>query len=337
MADLTAILYPRCMVKKKVGLLLAPFFEEIALLIPSRSDMSKVKWNYPEIPLKIKKILSLPVGYDPDEFSKGIEAMKRWGEQMGLGEQVTFETFYSALTSSQDDEIKNVIKAIKGKDEKDILTASRAFLSLSLETDIKEDELESEMESIDERTRRLSELVEEASELGQKREQETFIEPLSKPRERLRAWIRLALKAKDVFDFWPVGESIEIKDILDASYEKITRGKFSKDITDFRLPEKDRLKDEDLIYRVRGLFSKLLDKLKDYRECDEKNPDKKLIHELSDEIKSILVGSDIDSGPRLILTYYEGVSWSNLIVNALLKESPLDKEIKGGCISLFLV
>ena len=337
MAGSIAVLYPRCMIKKRVGLCLAPFFEEVALLMPSRADISKVKWNHPDIPLKIKKILSLPAGYDPDEFSKGIEALKMWGEQMGLGEKVNFETFYSALTSSQDEEIKKVFDAIRGRDERDILTASRAFLSLSLETDAKEDELESEMESIEERARRLSELVEDASELQHEKGQGTFIEPLSKPRERLRAWIRLALKAKDVLDCWPVGESIEIKDILDASYEKVTKGKFSTDIIDLRLPHKDRLEDEDLIHRVRALFSKMLDSLESLRECKYSGMDEKNVLRLSDEIKAIFGPSNDDFGPRLIITYYEGVSWLNLIVNALLKENPLGDEAKGGCVSLFLV
>ena len=256
---------------------------------------------------------------------------------MGLGERLTFETFYSAFTSGQDDEIKSVIKAIKGKDEGDLLIASMVFLSLSLETDIKEDELETEMESIDERAKRLSAIVEDAPGHGWERSPETFIEPLSSPRERLRAWIRLALKAKDALDYWPVGESIEVKDILDASYERITNGRFSRDMIDFRLPGMDKLKDEGLIYRIRDPFSRLLSALEGFRKCDEKNPDEKLIRELADEITGSLVGPGAGAGPRLVLTYYEGVSWTRLVANALLRELPPGDETRGGCISLFLM
>ena len=339
-----AILYPSCFVKRKTGSFLAPFFKELEVIVPTEADGQKTDTSYFEdrYSLKVTPLTASENGQISEELEQGIRALTKWGEQIGLGQSVNFETFYSALSSSQDSEIQSVMQALKGGKKEDRLTAARAFLSLSVEADKREDDLESELERVEERAKRISRLVEDESMVSEAQESYYFVRPLNKARERMRAWARLALSEAKIPGAWPVGESIAIKDLMDAAYESLSGGKTARDVMSLYIPaEEEKLSDKDLVFRSRGIFNDILDLIGD--TCDdysfrESLEFKELVHALAETLDSRRW--EEVRGPRLVLSIYPGFSWKELV----LKAAKIDKdefEIKEGqgklCASFFIL
>ncbi|NPA94766.1 MAG: hypothetical protein GXO58_04990 [Thermodesulfobacteria bacterium] len=345
MDSLKALLYPRCYLKRKTGDLLSPFFKELIVMAPSEKDKEKIESITSKlISSEVKAWLPSPLGDKADELQAGISALTQWGEQLGLGERLSFETLYSAITASQDSEVQSIMDALKGHDQEDVLMAARAFLALSLEADKREDELEAEIEKVEERARRISQLVEDASLLPQNERPVFFIQPLSKARERLRAWVRLAFSAEKLPQAWPVGESIIIKDMLDTAYESVTKGKIPKDLFTIYMPlDETLLRNEDLIYKARGIFKDLLRVLEGTcsRSAEDFDSDSEF-KELVDALSSTLESKKWEQlgAPRLIFTFYEGAAWARLMV-AAAKLSDDEIKLPGDheklCASFFIV
>ncbi len=342
MNQLEGILYPRCFLKTKLGAFLSFFFKQIVILSPSELDSDKIKSNdFGHLSLTVRPWVASPLGEEAKELDAGIKALTSWGEQLGLGQNVTFETYYSALSSSQDEEIKSVMNALKGKDHEDIIMAARAFLSLSVEADKREDELDREIELVEKRARHISELVEDSTLVDNKRDY-YFVEPIRKARERLRAWARLFAIANSRPWAWPIGESIAIKDLLDAAYEGLSGGRIARDIVTLYLPQDEELlKNDDLRFRSRGLFADLLGIL----ESGCKNGDLQDNEELKELVRAL--DETLDSkkwemlhGPRLVFTLYPGVTWSDVMVEAagISKEQmKTQSDNKGPCGSFFIL
>ncbi len=239
-----AVLYPRCVVKKRIGLFLAPFFEELTILIPSESEIEKVSYYSKDLPIDIKPLVTSPLGDDVKRFDSSIKALESWGEQMGLGDSVNFETFYTALSNTTDQEVKEVMSAIKGKEEEEVKMAARIFLALSLEADLREDELEEEMELIEKKTKKLTQLVNEEEEILLERQPiSRFIEPINRARERLTAWARFAFENGSLRGVWPVGESVAVKDLVDATFEGIVKRAADSQVFEILLPSKEFIKE----------------------------------------------------------------------------------------------
>ena len=318
MDQLEAILYPRCFLKTKLGSFLSLFFKQIVILSPSELDSDKIKSNdFGHLSLSVIPWVASPLGDEAKELDAGIKALTSWGEQLGLGQSVTFETFYSALSSSQDEEVRSVMNALKGKDQEDIIMAARAFLSLSVEADKREDELDREIELVEKRAKHISQLVEDGSLVDEKKGY-YFVEPLSKARERLRAWARLFVSASHRPGAWPVGESIAIKDLLDAAYEGVSGGKIAQDIMTVYLPQDEELiKNDDLRFRSRGLFADLLEVLDSGCKSGDllENGEFKELSRALDETLDSKKWEKLQ-GPRLVFTFYPGVNWLDVMAEA---------------------
>ncbi len=339
-----AVLYPRCYLKRKVGAFLSLFFKEIVVLTPSELDKDKIDNSYfEEFSLKVSPWIPKPMGDAAEDLQSGIKALTTWGEQLGLGQSVSFETFYSALSSSQDEEVRKMMSALKGENKEDIITASRAFLALSLEADKREDELDAEIEKVDEQARRISQLVEDPSLLPEQRDSFYYIEPVNKARERMKAWARLAFSESGVpKGAWPVGESIDVKDLMDSAFESLSVGGTVLDVLSVYIPlEEDVLKDENLIFKVRSIFSKILALLMDI--CDGPAlTSKDEFFDMSKALEEALDSKKWEAvkGPRLILSLYPGFSWQQIMAEAAkIKDEGLSVTPDKNCIcaSFFIV
>ncbi len=346
MENLKALLYPRCYIKRRIGQLLGLFFKDLAVMAPSESEKAKIE-SVTEA-LKSTEVtvwIPQPLGEErAKDLEAGISALTKWGEQLGLGESVSFETFYSAINSSQDKEIRSVMDALKGRHDEDVLMASRAFLALSLEADKREDELEAEIEKVEEKAKTISRLVEDASLLPSGDRGIYYIQPLSKARERMRAWVRLAFSEKQLPSAWPVGESIAIKDLMDTAYESLSKGKVPIDIFSTYIPTDEALlQDEDLIFKVRGMFDDMLELVED--TCSSAIQDigqNQEFKELAEGIAQSLESEKWEQtgAPRLVLTIYEGLSWKHIMAHAAKldqDEVSIPADSKEICASFFIV
>ncbi len=320
MKDLRALLYPRCFLKKKTGSFISLFFKELIVIVPSEADKEKKDAAYfHDFFLELHTILAGATGgVGPDELERGVRALTRWGEQLGLGQSVNFETFYSALSSSQDSEVSSVMQAFKGEKKEDKFLAAMAFLALSAEADKREDELELELEKVENRAKRISELVEEESILPEKRESFYYIQPLNRARERMRAWARVALSERDLPNAYPLGESIAVKDLMDAAFESLSGGKPVLDVFTFYIPlDEDIRRDRAMISKARAIFSEMLEALGDTCNHSPYKPSGEFL-ELSNALSATLDSNRWEKaqGPRIVLSIYPGFSWRQIMLAA---------------------
>ncbi len=339
-----AILYPRCFVKRKTGSFMAPFFEELLVLSPTEADSTKIDTAHFEnkYSLKVTSWIARENGKLSKELAQGIKALTEWGEQLGLGQSVSFETLYSALSSSQDSEMKSIMQALKGGKKEDRLTAALAFLSLSVEADKREDDLELELERVEERAKSISRLVEDETILPEAQESYYYVRPLNKARERMRAWARLALSENHIPGAWPVGESIAVKDLVDAAYESLSGGKAVLDVMSVYIPaEEEKLSDRDLIFRSRTIFKAILALLQNTcadQSFKEEAEFKELVLALAESLDS--KRWEEVRGPRLVLSLYPGFSWQELVLVAAKidkKEFELKEHQGKLCASFFIL
>ncbi len=339
-----ALIYPRCFVKKKIGSLLSLFFKEIMVLCPTEMDMDKIGGPYfKDFSLQITPWIPNPMGKEAaKDLEAGIKALTTWGEQLGLGQNVSFETIYSALSASQDSEVQAVMDALKGKNRQDLITAARAFLSLSLESDKREDELDTEIEKVEKQAQKISQLVEDSTLLPEAEAPIYFVKSVSKARERLRAWVRLAFSRGSVPVAWPIGESIDVKDLMDSAYESLSGGISALDVLDVYLPLEEKvLRDENLIFKTRSIFSDILSLMTDTCHGPALTADKEffdLSKALADAVDS--PKWEQAKGPRLVLSLYPGYSWQQIMVQAAkVKEEEilLTEDETQICASFFIL
>ncbi len=339
-----AIIYPRCIVKKRIGSFLSLFFKEILVLCPSEMDRDKVLDPYfKDFSLKITPWVPSPMGEAAKDLEAGIRALTSWGEQLGLGRNVSFETFYTALSSSQDEEVRSMMETFKGKNKKDLVTAARAFLALSLEADKREDELDVEIEKVEEQAQKISQLVEDSSLLPEAERPFYFVKPVNKVRERLRAWARLAFSEGSVPYAWPVGESIDVKDLMDSAYESLSGGVSALDVLDVYLPLEEKvLRDNNLIFKVRAIFSDILSLMTETCHRSSVLTANDEFFDLAKDLAEALDSSRWEQirGPRLVLSLYPGYSWQQVMTRAAkIKEDEVNiaKDEKQICASFFII
>lgn len=331
-----AILYPRCIVKKRIGLFLAPFFEELFVIAPSESGAEKIALYSKDIPVDVKPLVPSPLGEDSEKFDSNIKALEIWAQQMGLGESGNFESFYSALANAPDQEVKEVMKAIKGEEDNEIKMATRIFLALSIDADIREDELEEEMELIEKKTKRLTQLVnDEESILEEKEAASKFVAPINRAKERLCAWAQFAFEEGDfIGDIWPVGESVVIKDHIDVAFEGLKK-RSSNQIFEIVLPSKEFIKNnQDIFEKTRPIFKQILSRLDSKFNQDVLSE----VIKLKDELQEYLLkGSKKQRGEaKLVLSYYEDTSLQS-IINSACKLTEINKYILQTSYSFFVI
>ena len=325
MSSASAYLYPACYLKSKSAAAVSLFLDQILVLAPSEDSTEMVAPGLEINSMKISPIVSSSLGDKLDNFKNALKALETWGEQIGLGGNMGFETLYSALSSSGNEDLQGIIGAIKGDKKEDILLASRFFLRLSMDADKRMDEMERELERVETDRSRISDLVKGLSSRGQETSDDGsyFIEPLDRSRERLRAWTRIFFAGKrQVVNIWPLGESISVKDLMDSAYESLSGGRSPLEVAAFSIPfHPEKLCSAEAAADIRPLFSGLLEMLsgKPGNDPAETTGSQKI----KDMVKDIgkMIDADCDSGigegsARLLITIYPGFSWQEVLIKA---------------------
>ena len=338
MSSASAFLYPACYMKSKSAAAVSLFLDQIFVVAPSEDSTEMVGPGLEINSMKISPILPSSLGDKLNDFKNALKALETWGEQVGLGGNMGFETLYSALSSSGNEDIQGIIGAIKGGKKEDILMASRFFLRLSMDADQRMDEMERELERVETDRSRISELVKGLSSRGQ----ETsgggtyFIEPLDRSRERLRAWTRTFFAGEgQVVNSWPLGESMSVKDLMDSAYESLSEGRSPLEAAAFSIPfHPEELCRAEAAADIRPLFSRLLEMLsekhgKDAAETTGEQEIEDVVKDLQNTIDADC-SSDVGEGSaRLLITIYPGYSWQEVLLKAAqvtdigIKKSPV--------------
>ena len=325
MFSASALLYPACYLKSKSASAVSLFLDQIFVLAPSEDCIEMIAHGQEINFMKISPILPSPLGEKLDDFKNGLKALETWGEQVGLGGNTGFETLYSALKNSENEDIQGIIGAIKGGKKEDILMASHFFLRLSMDADKRMDELEKELERVEMDKSKITDLVEglSLSSGGKTAGGGTyFIEPLNKSRERLSAWTRTFFAGDwQAENVWPLGESISVKDLMDSAYESLSGGGSSQDVAAFSIPfQLARHCSKDVASDIRPMFSRLLDMLaelgKDSVETTERKEISDAVKEIQDSIAAKYESGHGEAVAHMVVTVYPGHSWQEVLAKA---------------------
>ncbi len=346
------LLYPVCYARRQVLTLLAPFVTKVMVVPaleeapvgPTEESSKESSGHQPGLPA-VEALNRAPLNERKQEFSDAIRALKSWGEQMRV--DAGLDIYYLAMKagSTGSEEIESLVDLIKGDKDVDRIFAARVFLALSQEADMRRDEVDSELLKLHQESDRLKELVDGDSSIhsGPALPEVSLlhIEPLDRARERLREWARLAFTGPgEQADAWPLGESIAVKDLMDAAYESET-GMSPVDLLEIPIPVSEGLVPSVPEGMVAGL-SELLEDLKGRaihdRAVAEEIEGSELVSILREEARQMAQGGRF--GARLAVTLYPGMDWSSLILKAakvdegFRAQPPLKRELWG---SLYLV
>ncbi len=328
MSTKSALLYPTCYLRYKSAVAASLFLDEMLVMAPSEDSVELVSQDREINAMRITPIVASPLGDRLEDFKNGLKALETWGEQLGLGGNTGFETLYSALMNSGNEDIQGIIGAIKGGKKEDILMASRLFLRLSMDADQRMDQLDRELEQVEMDATKISELVEGLSTPKATEGTTFFIEPLNRVRERLRAWIRTFFSGVGVKQCWPVGESVSTKDLMDAAYESLSGGKSSMELARFSIPFQPERLCQEKVLAVRPLFARLLHILSDGAKSSEITEDKELEGIKQDIQQTIDIHCEASSqkgAAHMVVTIYPGHSWQEVALKAAgLTEKDVD-------------
>ncbi len=348
MSSVSSFLYPACYLKSKSAAAVSLFLDQVLVLAPSE-DSIEMLGPGPEInSMKIAPMLPSSLGEKLDAFKKGLKALETWGEQVGLGGNMGFETLYSALSSSGNEDIQGIIGAIKGGKKEDILMASRFFLRLSMDADKRMDEMERELERVEMDKSRISDLVKGLSspEQGTSGGGTGFIEPLDRSRERLRAWTRIFFAGEGQGEnIWPLGESISVKDLMDSAYESLSGGSSPLEAAVFSIPfHPVKLCGAEAAADIRPLFSRLLEMLsgkqgKDALETTGSQKIKDVVRDIQATIDTKCGSGNGDGSAHMVITLYPECSWQEVLCKAAqITDIDINKSLVGTIWgSLFVV
>ena len=323
MSAVSALLYPSCYLKYKAAAASSLFLGQVFVLAPSEDSVGLITEAQEVGSMRISPLPAHPLGDKLEDFKNGLKALEAWGEQVGLGGDIGFETLYSALQNSENEDIQGIIGAIKGSKKEDILMASRFFLRLSMEADRRMDMLEQELERVEKDESRISELVGGIkAEGGKQAAGACFIEPLNRPRERLRAWARTFFTGGSAEECWPLGESIAVKDLMDSAYESLSGGGSPLDVVVFSLPPHPaRLCREETASAVRPLFARLLEVLSGITGSEltgitGNDEVLSLIRDIQTAMETKCGAGSLEGGARMAVTVYPDHSWQEVLLKA---------------------
>ncbi len=343
MSSTRAFLYPSCYPRHRSASLASIFLAELLVLAPSEDSVEVMGQELEINSMRVKPVLASPLGDRLDDFKNGLKALEAWGEQLGLGGNTGFETLYSAIETSENEDIQGIIGAIRGGKKEDMIMASRVFLRLSMDADQRMDQLDRELERVEEDQDKISQLVEglKEAEAG-KGPRGCFIEPLNRPRERLKAWTRIFFSGSSQESFWPLGESIAIKDLMDAAYESLSGGRAPLETAAIEIPfHTDSQCAQVGASEIRPLFAKLLELIS--RERDASGQDKE-VSALSEDIQRAVEKNCGTAShgcqARMVISLYPGHSWQDVLLKAAgLGPDDVDATASGMSVpgSLFLV
>ena len=330
----SSLLYPACYLKYRSAAAASLFLDEVFVLAPSEDSLDVLEQEKVIDSLNITPILVSPLGEKLEDFKNGLKALEAWGEQLGLGGNTGFETLYAALKNTDNEDIQGIIGAIKGGSPENLLTASRFFLRLSIEADKRTDLLDQELEKVEMDGSKISDLVEglESSWDASAGRKTYFIEPLNRPRERLRAWARTFFAGNRVEHCWPLGESVAIKDLMDSAYESLSGGSACVEAASFPIPlHPAKLCSREASAGIRPLFARLMALLsgkpgQDAAQFVKSEEMADLVRDIKEIMDANCTSGTMEGGARMVVSIYPDHSWQEVLLKATgLKDIQADQ------------
>ena len=250
--------------------------------------------------------------------------MRVWGEQMGLDNRSVAESIHTEAFQPAAESISSILSSMKKKKVGDQLLKTRVFLQTALENDVQDDLLEIEINKLEEKRQKLTEIMggdpheeDPAARIPDEPAPANLygIKMLNMPQKRLKAWMKLANRYSDTsLDTWPIGESIAVKDIVDRAYEKATGG-MAVELLNLRLPTE--ISDPEMKPKITEGIAKLMDELKDElsRRDGSEIAQNELIKNICHRIEVSIDHRNVEKrlGPTFNLTVYPGMHMDDLL------------------------
>jgi hypothetical protein len=233
------LLYPASYLSKENGLRLAQLFREFTLLAPAEDEPQPYPASISDH-VEVTVAVPAPLGDRLASFNRIIKDWHAWARDMGLGRDTSPEIFLQSASLERNESITEIISSLKGPAAEDPLLDARLFLRLAADLDRKEDELSAELAQLEIQQGSLRSILQgpdagEPTQSSSERTGNAMIQPISRPKERLRAWARLWREDR-IPGLWPVGESISIKDMMDQAYEALEPGQPASELLRLPLP-----------------------------------------------------------------------------------------------------
>ncbi len=166
--------------------------------------------------------------------------LKHWATALGLGSGLSAAQLLDAMRRYQEESVQEIVDLLKKRSERDDLANCLLFLALSEQADSEDDLLDHELEQLGQEQARLKTIIQGVEERVIQERMAPRLRPLpelSSPRQRMRAWtMALTLVQGLPEGTIPLGLTIGIKDLLEATGERRMKGPVGRDLTSFSIP-----------------------------------------------------------------------------------------------------
>ncbi len=313
---ITALLYPTSFPKKRTRDILTSIFDQISLLMPNELTERTLKESLPEDDLiKMNTWMPVPLGERVEWFSQLMRDWAAWAQSMGLGQNVSASGILDAFGSQSKETVDSIVHSLKGALPKDPVLEAQITLHLAFEMDLQDEMLDKELSMITDQEKTLKQILQGPMiELRGRSKENYAIPTLQKSKERLHAWAILWSAAQKESVQIPVGESIEIKDIIDSAYESVNKGASVIDIMKLSVPPQICL-DSGLRSRLREKLAEILEIIPHAKDAFTKVPLENIVsagQAIENKWNELL--GDAGPCPQLCLTIYPETPWEKLLL-----------------------
>ncbi len=230
--NLNALVYPATFPRRHTARRLSQVFDRLTVLLPAENLTVTLPDDLP-----IDTIVPSPLEGRLSWFDRLIKDWKAWAQETGLGTGVTAQVLLRTWKHSSAESFEEIMASLNKKDVSDPLLEARILLRIAHEVDEEDDRLDRELASVsglekDLRAALQGETLDEGIPIDTGL---PSIPPLDRPEPRVRAWSEIACRA-ELNGLLPVGEGMDVKDLLDRAYEDLAPGSFPHDLMRIRLP-----------------------------------------------------------------------------------------------------
>ncbi len=323
MKMIEALVYPVSFVPAEIVSQLSTLFNQLELLLPSDLNRAKITDLLGES-ARLVRLTAVPFESEKelDKYEAMMKDFKAWASQIGLGMGTTASALYESVRSGFPHDIQAITDVLKGQSRQDPLLEARLFLEFALEYDLEQELLEGELRDISKKAEKIETIMAgpdkdlEGTHYGVPPQTlEPFHRRITQVKGRLEAWFRLYMACcqKCALFASPLGVGIEVKDVIDETYES-TMGKelpleiFKIGLASLsRVDEKER---ETVIAAISWITSQL-----------SEEPVEAVFKEIEQEaakLEDMLPAQD--RSLCLTLTHYPGAKWIDLMAGGSKKQ-----------------
>ncbi|HID98608.1 MAG TPA: hypothetical protein EYP57_10570 [Thermodesulfobacteriaceae bacterium] len=240
MKSLRGLLYPAGFVHHNTLIHLARFFSALTVLVPTEEADDGKYCSETDVPVVVNAVAPAPLGDRIEEFNSMIRTWEGWAGDLGLGRDDASSALLDSTIRDMESSVQSILQSLKGPEKTDPLMEARFFLKLALEYDRRQDSLAMELAALSGKESRIDSIMKGPETAPLERsarvpQSSSRIEPLHRARQRMKAWTVLWKELTDT-GLCPVGETIEVKDMLDQAYELLEDGSSVVDLLTLPLP-----------------------------------------------------------------------------------------------------